>query len=168
MGIATVAWCGWGQSYATGPVSVLLGLGSVVGLALAVGSVLVRRRLPGIGTHDAGPAWAGRVYRRALGAEILLIVVGNIILGRTGHPTYVIAWTYAVMAVHFLPLARLYRVRALVVAAGLGLTVAALGAAAYAISGTRPEPIVGGVGGLVLLATGLVTLVQSRSGDVGE
>ena len=72
-----------------------------------------------------------RGYWQVVAAEVIAIVAGNVALGLGGHPAYAPAWTLLVVGVHFLPLARMFRIPGLT-AAGLVLAAAAAGAAAAA------------------------------------
>ena len=160
-GVASFAWFGWAQAAASTLLGVLLGIGAVLGLVLAAVSVVRRRGLPGPGRHEVDTRHANRVYATWVTAEFVLIIAGNIALGRTGHPDYIVVWTYAVMAAHFVPLARLYRIRLLDATTALGLVVAALGIVLHLTLGWATTSVVGGLGGLLLLVSGTLCLRQA-------
>lgn len=49
-----------------------------------------------------------RGYRAWVAAELIALVVGNVVLGATGHGAYVAAWTAFVVGVHFIGFGRLF------------------------------------------------------------
>ncbi|MEJ7651172.1 MAG: hypothetical protein WKF57_19340 [Nakamurella sp.] len=162
LGVASSAWFAWGSTGAPALRPWFLA-GILAGLALAATALLLRRRLPGTGSHR-GPRRAAvqRTYRRTLAAEIALIVAGNVVLNLTGRPEYVICWTYAVMSAHFLPLARLYEIRALRLTALAGIVIA-IGGVGLGITTTgSPIAVTGGAGALALLVSGAVQLREAR------
>lgn len=165
LGISAAAWCAWGSS---GALALrpwfLVGIGA--GLLLAVTALLLRRGMSGEGSHR-GPDRAAvqRTYNRALIGEVILIVAGNAVLGLTGHPEYIICWTYAVMSVHFLPLARVYRIPLLRLTAHVGVLIAVAAAALGTMTTLSPIALTGGVGAPALLVSGALQLQQARKVD---
>jgi hypothetical protein len=141
-------WAVWGASGLTGGEGLALTLaGVVLGLAVAGSAVVLARRAPS--GEGAGSMFASRSYRVIVVAEVVAIVVGNIVLGRTGLSAYVIAWTAFVVGVHFLAFGRAFD--------QVFTTIGAL-----VVSGAVLGAIVGAVGGgddRVLLVTGLVSAV---------
>lgn len=157
--VAAVAWFGWGQQGER--LSAVPGIGSL----LAIGATLVAigrlRTTPGIPTMsvDAG---VRRSYWFWVIAEVVLIVVGATVLSRSGRPELVPVWTLAVVGLHFLPLARVFRMPLLVGAAAGSVAAAAVALPAQAL-GIAPAPTVAGLlGGAVLLLCGLLGLRPAR------
>lgn len=159
LGIASSAWFGWAQQGDRLPGA--LAAGSVAGLTAAFAGILLRRRAPGRGSHQTNPG-ANRTWTVAVLVEVLLIVGGAVVLGRTGHPQYLAAWTLAVVGVHFAPLARLYRIGSLYATGAAAVGVAASAVLAGARGWAHPATLAGGLGGLVLLVDALVTMVQAQ------
>jgi hypothetical protein len=112
---------------------------------VAIGAVIVacalwRRRT--LGTDEAGPRpgsvsmFRSRGYRLWVLAEVVALVLGNAILGATGHSEYVPAGTALVVGLHFLAFGRLFV--AMFYWVGAAFVVAAVaGAATGAADGTR-------------------------------
>lgn len=165
LGFASSAWFGWGSSGAPALAPWFLA-GISAGLVLAVTALVLRRRMRGEGSHR-GPDRAAvqRTYNRALIGEVILIVAGNAVLGITGRPDYIICWTYAVMSVHFLPLARVYRIPMLRVTACVGVLIAVAAVVLGATTTLSPIALAGGVGALALLVSGALQLQQARIVD---
>ncbi|HEY6481212.1 MAG TPA: hypothetical protein VIZ00_14355, partial [Streptosporangiaceae bacterium] len=128
LGVAGLAWFGWGQSGLAEGWAAFLQAGSVAALAVVVAAGVLLRRLPA-GSSAMDDAALRRGYWKVVAAEVIAIVAGNAALGSGGRPAYIPAWTLLVVGVHFLPLARLFRIPGLS-AAGLVLAAAAVGAAA--------------------------------------
>ena len=141
-------WAVWGAGDLAGAGRLVLILGGVVlGLAVAVAAVVLARRAPS--GEGGGSMFATRSYRVIVTVEVVAIVVGSVVLGRTGLGAYVIAWTAFVVGVHFLAFGRAF-----------DRVFTSIGA--LMISGAVLGVIVGAVGGgddRVLLVTGLVSAV---------
>lgn len=103
-GLMTFVWLGWAQED-PGPVRRwLLGVGSVVGIALAGGfGVLVARHWDTPSALDGRYAWMGVV----VAAEVVAAGVGCWLLARRGAGRWMAWWVGLVVALHFLPLAAL-------------------------------------------------------------
>ena len=151
LGVAGLAWFGWGQSGLAEGWAAFLQAGSVAALAVVVAAgVLLRRRPAGPSAMD-DPALR-RGYWKVVAAEVIAIVAGNVALSAAGRPAYVPAWTLLVVGAHFVPLARMFGTPGLT-AAGLVLAAAAAGAAAAgAAAGVRPSLVAGVAGGVVCVA----------------
>jgi hypothetical protein len=160
LGVAGLAWFGWGQSGLAEAGALPLQAGSAAGLAAAVaGGVLLRRhRAGGSAMSDAR---VRRGYWKVVATEVIAIVAGNAALGAADRPAYVPAWTLLVVGVHFLPLARLFGAPVLTTA-GLVLAAAAAGAAAAgAAAGVRPSLVAGIAGGVVCVACAALCLREA-------
>ena len=160
LGVAGAAWFGWGQAGLAEAWALPLQAGSAVALAAAVaGGLLLRRLRPGSSAMD--DARLRRGYWKVVATEVIAIVAGNAALGSGGRPAYIPAWTLLVVGVHFLPLARLFRIPGLS-AAGLVLAAAAIGAAAAgAAAGVRPSLVAGLAGGAACVACAALCLRQA-------
>ncbi|WP_327152121.1 hypothetical protein [Nocardia sp. NBC_01329] len=101
-GLMTMAWLGWGQEDPPRDWRWRLGVGSVLGIALAglFGYGVVRRW--GDATALEGRyAWFGLLVL----AEILIAGVGCLFLWRMRRNRWVSWWVAVVVALHFIPLA---------------------------------------------------------------
>lgn len=159
LGLVSIAWFGWalgGQLLQP----VLVGL-MAVGLVIGLTSFFCRRRAPGVGTHEVNRR-ANRTWNLAVLFEFVLILGGSFVLGRLGHIEYLSAWTLFVVGVHFLPLAKLYRMPSLNILAGLCTVIAAAALVAGREGWAHPVFVAAGPGGLALLAVAGYELVRSR------
>jgi hypothetical protein len=160
LGVAGLAWFGWGQAGLAEGWAAFLQAGSVAALAVAAAGGFLLRRLHS-GSSAMADARLRRGYWKVVATEVIAIVAGNVALGSAGRPAYVPAWTLLVVGVHFLPLARLFRIPGLS-AAGLVLAAAAIGAAAAgAAAGVAPRLIAGVAGGVVCVACAAYCLRQA-------
>lgn len=161
LAIASVAWFGWSTADVDGAWAVVATIGMLAGLVVA-GLALVRVvRTRGTGSVMADAA-ARRRYNVVVGLEVVLIFLGVSVLNRLDLIAQLAPWILLVVAVHFLPLARLFRVRALAVC-GVVLIVVALAAAVVEAGGVLAgTALAGGAGGAVMLASALVCLRSNR------
>jgi hypothetical protein len=107
--VAGLAWFGWGQGELAEGWALPLQAGSVAALAVAVTAGFRLRRLPS-GSSAMADARLRRGYWKVVATEVIAIVAGNAALGASGRAAYIPAWTLLVVGVHFLPLARLFRI----------------------------------------------------------
>jgi hypothetical protein len=105
----------------------------------------------------------GPRYRLVVAGEVVAIVAGAaIVRGPLGLPEAVVAWVSVVVGVHFLALARIWR---LSLFAALGTAIALCGAAGIAAAaGGASEPLVATLGGVL---PGLLLLAAAFVGAVG-
>lgn len=162
LALAGIAWFGWAQDNPPSSWVPYLVAGSVVCALLLVALVvlLVRRRTT-TGSPMADPR-VRRGYWMTVAIEVVLIVGGNLILAAIGHPAYDAAWTLFVVGVHFVPLARIFRVDGL---ARTGVLVAVVaGAAAYLgfTSDLAPSATAGAGGGVVFIGYAAWVLTRGR------
>ncbi|HEY2195178.1 MAG TPA: hypothetical protein VGH76_23170 [Actinomycetospora sp.] len=107
-GLFAGLWVVWGGGGLDGGGRVVLSVvGILLGLAVAAAAVVLATRARS-GDGQGGSMFASRAYRLIVVAEVVALVVGNVLLGRTGHPQYVIAWTAFVVGVHFLAFGRAF------------------------------------------------------------
>ncbi len=147
-GLMTMVWFGWAQEAPRRAVHVPLVVGSVLGVALAIGFGVLTAR------HWGDPtALEGRyaAFGIIVGAEFVLAGAGGAVLGLTGHGRWTAWWVAVVVAAHFVSLAWLLHGPSLAV---LGLLqLLALGAIVPVLRGGE-EPTsrwVGPVMGLTIL-----------------
>lgn len=160
LSFAAIAWFAWGSGLAPAWGSTLLLAGMLPAVIVGVTAIRTRLRTPGGSLHQGAGLKSWWLW---LGVEVALILVGNIVLIRTGHPVYVICWTHLIMGLHFIPLARTYRIATLVWTGAL-CSIVAVGAAALQAVGAVPTGLtVGGLGGAVMVASAAVMLVQART-----
>lgn len=163
LGAAAFVWFGWAQEGPPPGWSPLLAVGSGLGVVLAVVALVAMLRLK---DGSAMSTRAGRrTYGITVGVELLVAVLGVVALTLTGYATFISPWILAVVGLHFIPMARLFRIRLLAVA-GVVLTVVALAAAIIGgLTDVLPSAVAGGVGGLALLGFSAASLYQARSGN---
>jgi hypothetical protein len=160
LGVAGLAWFGWGQGGLAEGWAVPLQAGSVAALAVAVAAGFRLRRLH-CGSSAMADARLRRGYWKVVATEVIAIVAGNAALGAAGRAAYIPAWTLLVVGVHFVPLSRLFRIPGLS-AAGLALAAAAIAAAvAGAAAGVQPSLIAGAAGGVICVACAASCLRQA-------
>ena len=140
-------WAVWGASGVDGAGRLTLAVvGAVLGLTVAVPAlVLAGRARPTTG--DGGSMFTTRTYRVTVAAEVVALVVGNVLLGRAGMGAYVVAWTAFVVGVHFLAFGRAFD-RVFTVIGALMVGAAVLGVVVG---------VAGGGDGAVVLVAGLLS-----------
>lgn len=158
-GFAAFLWFGWAQQGPPAGWPAFLIAGAVLGLLVAVAALLLTRR------HHGGPSVMRhkvnrRRYGQIVGIEFALIGIGSAALGISGRSDFIAAWILFVVGVHFLPLARLFRSPSLALAGVIAAVVAVAAAVVGITTDVLPSAIAGGVGGLVLLVSGAVTLYR--------
>lgn len=152
---AAIAWFGWGHQ--GGQHEWWLRAGMILSALALVGALWVVHRIPVRPTLATDPR-ARRVYWTAVIAEVLCIVGGAVVLGMTGHGTYLSTWTLFVVGVHFLPFVGPFDAPILRYTAVACVFVA--GAALWAgLVRWAPAPTIAGAGGgIVLLGFALVLM----------
>jgi hypothetical protein len=162
LGVAAIAWFGWGQAQPPAAWSPALTIGSVAAILATVAAGLAKRRLCGAVPSMRDPA-VYRAYWRIVGTEVAACLLGMAALAAAGLTSYVAAWILLVVGAHFLPLGRLFGIAELY-PAGWGLAAVA---AAAAITGTvtavRPSAVAGAGGGLACLIAALSCVRRSRT-----
>lgn len=151
-GVAAFVWFGWGQGGPPERWRVWLGVGSGLGLlvALAGGFLAWQNWGPESVFADAGTR---RAFGIVCGVEFGLAGVGAAVLGVRKRPQWIAPWIAFVVGAHFVPLAGIFRDPGLVV---LAVLVCAAAVAAVVLRGRLTPSAVTGVGaGTALLAFGL-------------
>lgn len=134
-------------------VAIVVGvIGIELGLLIILPTVRARRSAP---AADGSPSmFSSRPYRLLVVGEVIAIVVGAIVLGRTGEHQYIPAWV-AVVVVHFLGFGRFFWVGfyvlggALVAAGVIGSIVGLSGHSSGSVAATT-----GIIGAVTLFAAG--------------
>jgi hypothetical protein len=166
LGIAAIMWFGWGQAGPPAGWSLPLAAGSAAGVAATVASVIVSRR-----HHDGAQSMADPVVRtrywRVVAGEVAACLLGVACLAAAGRPAYQPAWILLVVGLHFLPLARIFRIPSLFWAGVAASAVAITAAVTGATSGLRPSTVAGAGGGLVCLCCAAWCLRQVASAPEG-
>jgi hypothetical protein len=166
LGIAASMWFGWGQAGPPAGWSLPLAAGSAAGLAATVVAVIASRRHRDGAPSMADPAVRTR-YRRVVGAEVAACVLGVACLAAAGRPAYQPAWILLVVGLHFLPLARIFRIPSLFWAGVTASAVAIAAAVTGATSDVRPSTVAGAGGGLACLCCAAWCLRQVASAPWG-
>lgn len=159
-------WAFWAASGLSG------GTAAVVRIAgFAIGAVIVAgalfRRIEASPGRTAATTEPGSMFRSGgylvwVAVELIAIVVGNAVLGATGHGEYVAAWTALVVGVHLIGFGRLFA--AMFYSLGVAFIAAAfVGAVAGAVSGTTQavEASTGLIAAASLFAAGTWGLLTS-------
>jgi hypothetical protein len=159
-GIFAAMWFGWAQSEPPGWLVPILIVGSVLGALVAVGGLVLAVRSPSGSSPMADPA-VRRRYNIVVGIEAAAIFAGAALLGQLA-PDFIAAWIALIVGLHFVPLGRFFGERLLEVS-GWAVTAVAVLAAVTAATTDSSSSTVAGVGtGLILLVTGVLSLLGIR------
>jgi hypothetical protein len=135
-----IGWAFWAASGLSGGAAAAVRIAGVVIGALIVASALWRQRAVGpraaAPRRGSGSMFRSRGYIVWVTAEVIALVVGNAVLGATGHGRYVAAWTALVVGAHFIGFGQLFAGMFYWLGAAF-IVAAAVGAATGAASGTR-------------------------------
>ncbi|NNC12357.1 hypothetical protein HII28_10770 [Planctomonas sp. JC2975] len=161
-GVATMAWTGWAQE---GPPSdawaIVLGILSVLGIALAALSIPLAIRNWRAGTAIEPKSMAFRVYLVVFWVEIVIAAVGGIILPLVGLERLVAPYILLIVGVHFFALAVVFKQNVLHLAGAVLVVVAVI--AAIIPTGVAANSFwCGIVGGPVFLIIGAWCTVAGR------
>ena len=162
LGVAGMAWFGWGQAAVPASGLIPLRIGSVACLLVAIGSVVTVRRARSAASAMHDPV-VRRHYRTVVGIEVALIVAGAAVLGPSGHPAYLAPWVLFVVGAHFIPLARVFADSGLITPGVLLMLIAAAAAITGAATTVAPSTVAGAGGGLVCGTRALMCLIAARS-----
>lgn len=158
-------WFGWAQTEPPGWLVPILIAGSVLGVLIAIGGIVLAIRSPS-GSSPMADDRVRRRYNVIVGIEFGLIFVGAAILGQVAED-FISAWIALVVGVHFVPLARAFGERLLELA-GWAITAVAVVAGVVAATTDHNSSTVAGTGaGLLLLVTAVLTLLGVRLGGRG-
>ncbi len=155
-GVVTFVWTGWAQERPPSTAwRVVLGILSLAGAALA--GLTLPRLIRSWGEPTAmvvgTPAWI--VYIVVFWIEIAALVVGAIVLTRTGKKEFIAPLALLIVGVHFVPLAFALEQPILLLAAVL-LSAAAIAAMLLPRERCAPSFWCGIIGGPIFLAIGTV------------
>lgn len=159
-GVAGVAWFGWGQEDPPPRWRLLLGVGSGLGLLLAIVGGLLTWRHWGPESVFADQS-VRRTFGIICGIELGLAGLGGAVLGLTKRSRWVAPWIAFVVGVHFVPLAFIFNDAGLLVLAVLVVAAAVVAVVWHRRSGVTPSAVTGLVAGasLVLFAGRAAALV---------
>lgn len=139
-GVFGIGWAFWAASGLSGGAASVVRIAGLVIGAVIVAAALLRRGAanPGVlaPSSVAGSMFGSRGYLVWVAAELVALVVGNVVLGAAGHGEYVAAWTALVVGAHFIGFGRLFTPMFYLVGAAF-IAAAVVGAAAGAAAGTR-------------------------------
>lgn len=134
-----IGWALWAASGLAGGAATAVQIAGVVIGAVIVAGALIRHRTvepDPAASSRSGPMFRSRGYVVWVAAEVIAIVVGNAVLGATGHGKYVAPWTAFIVGVHFIGFGRLFT--AMFYWVGVAFIAAAIvGVAVGAAGGTR-------------------------------
>jgi hypothetical protein len=161
LAVAAFAWFGWSGAAAPSWWPTFAVPGSVAAVTTAVLAGLQVRRERRSGTVMVEPGASAR-YGRWVGAEVVAIVVGWVVLALLGAVDLVAAWVLGVVGAHFLPLGDLFRVRLLRVCGVVLVGVAVVAVVLDVLDVTAASTVAGGAGGVVLTGTAVFCLRAGR------
>lgn len=139
----------------------------VVAVVVLVGAVATYRRTtrarPGAG-RSPRERW-GTGFRTVVLAEVVALVAGLVVINAVlGAPRFAVAWVALVVGVHFVALARVWRVRMFGVLGAVMVVLGLVGFVLGAASGAAlPTQLVAGVGSGAALMAAAATAVDLRS-----
>lgn len=162
LGFFAAAWFGWAHGGAPATWSIPLTVGSLASLAVAVlGGVRTWRQRHCL--TAANDRAASRRYGIIVGNTYLVIALGAVALGTTGHAAYVAPWVASVVGVHFWGLAPVLKDRTLI-PLGVIVVAVALCAVVLASSTSMPASVITGAGtGTALLLAAVHGLLRRQS-----
>lgn len=159
-GTMSFAWFGWGQEDPPARWRPVLGVGSVLGALVAIGSGILAWQNWSAPTVFDGSA-AGISFGIIVLIEVLFCGIGAFVLIRKGLSRYISVWIAAVVGLHFIPLIFFFD-DLLLLLPTLGLPAVALVALRAGRRGTLTPSAVTGLGaGAVLLVTAAVSLLRA-------
>lgn len=159
-GFFGLMWFGWGTADAPEWLGRLLFAGVVISAAVLVVGIFLAVRSPSGSTPMADPA-VRRRYNIIVGIEFATIFVGAALLGQFA-PDFIAAWIALVVGVHFVPLGRVFGERLLELSGYLIAVVAVVAGVVAVVNDTNSNVVAGAGTGLILLVTGLLTLLGVR------
>lgn len=161
LGVAAMAWFGWAQEAPPAGWPVALGIGSGLGILIAVfaGVSAWRNRRSGSAMADRS---GRRRYSLAVGVETIAAAVGAVALALTGQSAYIAPWILFVVGTHFVPLSRLFAIRSLAVAGVLLVAVSVAAVITGLLGLATPSAVAGGFAGVILVVFAIWSLLQIR------
>lgn len=161
LGFFACAWFGWGQAEPPRDWTIALAIGSTLSILIAIpGGILGWKHWRGSSTLDDTSGGYIR-YNLIFGAEIVIILVGNLVLGLVGRSEWIPIWTCFIVGVHLFPLAPLFRERLYSIAGVLLVGIAALALVVGVRTSMAPSAITGAGAGIVLALVALNDLVHA-------
>jgi hypothetical protein len=159
-GTMSFAWFGWGQEDPPARWRPLLGVGSVLGALVAIGSgILAWQNWSAPTVFDGGSAGIG--FGIIVLIEVLFCGIGAFVLTRRGQARYLSVWIAAVVGLHFIPLIFFFH-DLLLILPSVAVPAVALLALRIGRRGTLTPSAVTGLGtGPVLLVTAGISLLRA-------
>ncbi|HEY7177394.1 MAG TPA: hypothetical protein VH442_20955 [Micromonosporaceae bacterium] len=161
-----IGWTGWGTGghLPTAAQVPIVIVAAVLSSVLAAAAWRLARRVPAGSDATPEDVQVGRRFTWIVAVSWAAVIVAAVVLGMTGHAEMVAATVCAGIGVHFLPLARLFYLRAYyVTGAALCLISIVTFVLAPATSNAALWTLIPGVGAaIVLYATCAALLSESR------
>ncbi|WP_043623034.1 hypothetical protein [Nonomuraea candida] len=160
-GLMAFVWFGWSQEDPPRSWRISLGVGSALGVGLAVAfGVLTVANWDQPSALEGKYAWFGLL----VAAEVLAAGAGCLVLARRGAPRWMAWWVAIVVAAHFLPLALLLNDIGVAVVGVVQLVV--LGVVARRLRGTTTPSsrLAGPAMGVTLLLSAAISAVIAAPG----
>lgn len=152
-GFAAFVWFGWAQEAPPARWRLPLGLGSAVGLLLAVAGGVLAWRNWGPESVLTDPE-VRRAFGVVCGVEFAAAGLGALALALTKRPKWTASWIAFVVGVHFVPLAVIFGDPGMHVLAAVVVLVVGLAVLVHRRTGTAPSAVTG-------LGTGIALAVFS-------
>lgn len=152
-GLMAMVWFGWAQEDPPKRWRAWLGVGSVLGIGLAVGFGVLTAVHWGEPTALEGRyPWFGVL----VGAEVVAAGAGCLVLARRGESRWMAWWVAVVVAAHFLPLALLLEDAGVAVAGVVQLVALGSVVPRLRATDTTTSRVAGPVMGVILLVSAAV------------
>jgi len=149
-GVAAFVWFGWAQEAPPARWRLPLGLGSALGLLLAVVGALLAWQNWGLGTVFADPQ-VRRAFGIVCGVEFGSAGLGAAALALTKRAKWTASWIAFVVGAHFVPLAPILGDPGLIVLAVLVVLAAGLSVLLHRRTGIAPSAVAGLGAGIALV-----------------
>ncbi|HWV25293.1 MAG TPA: hypothetical protein VNZ58_13985 [Thermomicrobiales bacterium] len=159
LGFFTSAWFGWGQAEPPAGWSPWLTIGSIASILVAIpGGILSWKYRKG---HTSLDAVRQTRYSVIVVIEIVLIAVGNAVLGVSDRSEWIPVWTCFIVGVHLVPFVPVFREPLYGI---VGVLLVGVSAAALVVgvrSSIDPSAITGAGAGIVLFLVALNDLFHA-------
>jgi hypothetical protein len=141
-GVAAFVWFGWAQEAPPERWRLPLGVGSALGLLLAVVGGLLAWRVWGTGMAMADPQ-ARQAFGIVSGVEFGAAGLGAAALALTKRPQWIASWIAFVVGVHFVPLAYLFDDPGMLALAVVIVLAVGAGVLVHRRTGLAPSAVTG-------------------------
>lgn len=141
-GVAAFAWCGWGQEDPPRAWRPILGIGSVLGMIIAIGGGFLTWQNWSAETALAlGNGF--RTFGIICGIEVALCGIGSAILAITRRTRWISTWIALVVGAHFIPLAFIFNDAGLFGLAAAMMITTGISVYLHVRTGVTPSAVVG-------------------------